>query len=192
MTPYQLTKLVALAGTLSSRKRVQKVIHLLQCAGCPLDAEHRLHLYGPYSASVANLLNDLVRQGVLVETCERSAAGELYSYTLSGTGRAWLADHESTVPGRAAALQLRPFEDQVGRLATADLWELELASTVAFYWTAVRDWERAAEQAATFKQVPPDAPVLAAACRLAQAVVVRGGSVNDGREDLPRSAVRLH
>lgn len=170
MTRYQLTKLVALAGTLSSRKRVQKVIHLLGCAGCPFGAEYRLHLYGPYAAEVASLLNDLVRRGVLHEACERTAAGELYSYTLSEAGRASLAEYEATEAGRDDATALRPFEDHARRLLDADLWELELASTVAFHWSATGDWTAAAAQAAAFKRVPCDAPALAAASRLAQSL----------------------
>src|SRR5262245_33423397 len=109
MTRYQLAKLVALAGTLSSRKRIQKVVHLLECAGCPVGADYRLHLYGPYAPAVASLLNELVRHGVLVETCERTAGGELYSYTLSDAGRGSLREYEATNAGRAEAEALRPF-----------------------------------------------------------------------------------
>src|SRR5713226_2600892 len=35
MTRYQLAKLVQWAGTLRTRKRMQKVVYLLQLAGCP-------------------------------------------------------------------------------------------------------------------------------------------------------------
>lgn len=174
MTRYQLTKLVALAGTLSSRKRIQKVVHLLECAGCPVGAEYRLHLYGPYAPEVASLLNDLVRQGVLVEVCERAAGGELYSYTLSDAGRVSLRDYEATETGKAEAAALQPFEDYARRLLAAELWELELASTVAFHWSVTGDWTQAAEQTAAFKQVPHDAPALTAACQLAQSLTGGG------------------
>lgn len=46
MTRYQLAKLISWAGTLHSRKKMQKVVFMLQAAGCPLDAEFYLHLYG--------------------------------------------------------------------------------------------------------------------------------------------------
>lgn len=166
MTRYQLTKLVALAGTLASRKRVQKVVHLLQCAGCPFGADYRLHLYGPYSPQVASLLNDLVRQGVLAEWSD----GEQFRYALTDTGRTNLHEYEATAAGQAEWTALRPFEERARRLLAADLWELELASTVAFHRPATGDWTRAAEQAATFKQVARDAPVLTAACHLARSV----------------------
>jgi hypothetical protein len=36
MNRYQLAKIVDWAGTLETRKRMQKVVYLLQVAGCPL------------------------------------------------------------------------------------------------------------------------------------------------------------
>lgn len=56
MTRYQLAKLVEWAGELRSRKRLQKVVYLLQAAGAPIEAEFTLHHYGPYSFDVAQLL----------------------------------------------------------------------------------------------------------------------------------------
>ena len=45
MNRYQLAKIVQWAGTLRSRKRMQKMIFLLKAAGCPLDADYDLHHY---------------------------------------------------------------------------------------------------------------------------------------------------
>ena len=35
MTKYQLAKLIQFVGNLETRKRMQKVVYLLQSAGCP-------------------------------------------------------------------------------------------------------------------------------------------------------------
>lgn len=171
MTKYQLVKLVALAGTLTSRKRVQKVVHLLQAAGCPLAAEYDLHFYGPYSAHVASLLNELVSRNLLQETCTAHAGGEQYSYTLSPAGAASLANYEQTPAGQAEARRLQPFEGRYQQLLTADLGELELASTIAFYWEQGGDWEQAARRAGVFKKVPANTARMASATRLARSVV---------------------
>ena len=45
MKRYQLAKLIEWSGeSLKTRKRLQKVVYLLQAAGCPLDADYTLHL----------------------------------------------------------------------------------------------------------------------------------------------------
>ena len=64
MTRYQLAKLVEWAGTLNSRKRLQKVVFMLQAAGCPLQAEFYLNHYGTYSLEdVTRLTDEMVRLG---------------------------------------------------------------------------------------------------------------------------------
>jgi hypothetical protein len=171
VTRYQLVKLVALAGTLSSRKRLQKIVYLLQSAGCPFEAEYRLHFYGPYSEEVARLLGELVAQKLLEESCTLHGAGEQYSYSLSEGGAASLAAYEQTPEGAAAAEPLGPFEARFRRLLAADLGELELASTVAFYWRQGGNWEQAQRQAGLLKKVPLDSVRLSQACRLARSVM---------------------
>ncbi len=87
MTKYQLARLIAWAGALDTRKRAQKIVYLLQAAGCPLDAEYRLHYYGPYSQDVAQLVDELVAQGMLEESCTQTGGGRRFSYALSETAR---------------------------------------------------------------------------------------------------------
>src|SRR5262249_47904933 len=171
MTRYHLVKLVALAGTLSSRKRIQRIVYLLQTAGCPFEAEYALHLYGPYSPHVASLLNELVRQNLFTETGAPNGAGEQYSYSLSDTGRANFGAYEQTPPGQAEAAALQPFEARFRRLLAVDLWELGLAATVAFFWKRRSDRHQAVEQTALFKKVPANSIPLRKACRLAQSII---------------------
>ena len=170
MTRYQLVKLVALAGTLTSRKRVQKVVYLLQAGGCPLGADFQLHFYGPYSQQVAGLLNELVRQGLLVETCVTHPGGEQYTYALSPAGRESLEAYEKTAAGHLAAGALRPYEGRFRQLVGRDLGELELAATVAFHWERYHDWGRAVARAGVLKKVAADHPKMASALALARSV----------------------
>src|SRR5262249_31596146 len=151
MTKYQLARLVAWAGTLDTRKRAQKIIHLLQAAGCPLRAEFCLHLYGPYSHEVAHLVDELVGQGLRQETCTSSGAGQRYSYALTELARAQLGEYEATPAGQAAVAALQPYQALLRRLLAADVRELELASTVVFAWQRAADWARAAEAAGGLK-----------------------------------------
>ena len=97
MDRYQLAKIVDWAGTLRSQKRMQKLIYLLQAAGCPLDADYDFHNHGPYSFDVARLTDELTREGLLEDSKEGEPFGERYSYSLpQETKQQMTADEEST------------------------------------------------------------------------------------------------
>src|SRR5947209_5502505 len=125
MNRYQLAKIVDWAGTLDTRKRMQKVAYLLQVVGCPLDAEFNLHHYGPYSQEVARLTDEMVQAGILDEKAGSNPVGQQFSYRLNEAARKSLTDFEATPRGRAAAAALTPHEDLARRLFQADLKDLE-------------------------------------------------------------------
>ena len=83
MNRYQLAKIIDWAGILRSRKRMQKLIFLLQAAGCPLDADYDFHKYGPYSQDVARLTDELTREGLLEEEVQRHPFGKQYCASTS-------------------------------------------------------------------------------------------------------------
>jgi uncharacterized protein YwgA len=151
MTRYQLAKLVQWAGTLKSRKRLQKVVFLLQAAGCPLDAEFYLHHYGTYSEEVARLTDEMVRLELFKETSEPFMGGEKYSYQLSQTARQQLTELQKTQRGQLLARELAPFETKAKALLAADVKELEYASTILYFHLQGRDWSEAVEKAVQFK-----------------------------------------
>jgi hypothetical protein len=171
MTKHQLARLVAWAGALDTRKRFQKLVYLLQSAGCPLEAEYRPHYHGPYSHEVARLVDELVGQGLLVETCTHSGGGRRFSYALSETARARLREYEATPGGQAAAAALEPFQALFLRLLGADLHELELASTLVFERQRGEGWPRAAETARLLHGEPAGSAAEQRALDLARSVV---------------------
>ena len=65
-----------MVGHVELTKGMQKMIFLLQAAGCPLDAEYDLHNYGPYSQDVAQLADELTRASLLAEEVETHPQGE--------------------------------------------------------------------------------------------------------------------
>ena len=109
MTRYQLGKIVEWAGTFHSRKRMQKLVFLLQAAGCPLDADYELHHYGPYSQDVARLTDGMVREGLLEERMETHPYGEQYSYRLSAESIRQIAEYEAGPRGAQPAEQIAQF-----------------------------------------------------------------------------------
>src|SRR5262245_59391417 len=100
MNRYQLARIVDWAGTLGTRKRMQKVAYLLQVAGCPLDAAYTLHHYGPYSQEVARLTDEMVQAGILVEMAGSNSVGQQFSYRLTEGARTILADFEAIPRGQ--------------------------------------------------------------------------------------------
>ena len=165
MNRYQLAKLVEWAGTLRSRKRMQKVVYMLQAACCPLDAEFYLHRYGTYSEDVARLTDEMVRKGLLEEETRPALSGSQYSYRLPAPVRLQLDDLEKTEQGQRWAAQLVPFESKAKSLLQADVKDLEYASTILFFHVQGHAWPDAVEKAIEFKGTPSVRNALALAQR---------------------------
>jgi len=155
MTRYQLAKLVEWAGTLNSRKRLQKVVFLLQASGCPFDADYTLHHYGPYSQEVARLSDEMVQVGLLEETSEANQVGMQYSYDLTENAAKDVAELDQTPKGKKLAAQLTPYEKKAKELLNTDLWLLEVASTLVYFRQQGHDWPESVERTCKFKSLDP-------------------------------------
>lgn len=171
MTRYQLAKLVQWAGTLRTRKRLQKVAYLLQAAGCPFDDEFGLHLFGPYSANVAECADDMTNLGLLQEECIGNMAGKQYNYSLTEDAQARLAALESTAEGQAWAQELAPYEARAKELLTTDVRDLEVAATVVFFRRQGYDWPEAVSRTCKFKGLNLRDTIVRSAEALARSIV---------------------
>jgi uncharacterized protein len=171
MTRYQLAKIVQGAGSFRSRKRMQKLVFLLQAAGCPLDAEFSLHRYGPYSHDVAQLTAELVHEGLLTEDRGAHPYGEEYSYQLSEEARRQLAEYEAEPSSSHGVGELARFWPLASKLYSSDLKQLEVASTIAFFRKQGYGWPDSVAKTCAFKQLPADSPLLEASEQLARQIV---------------------
>lgn len=155
MNRYQLAKIIEWAGLVDTRKRLQKVVYLLQTAGYPSEAEYALHHYGPYSHDVARLTDQMTQAELLEETSKPNimGLGFRYSYSLSQTARSALADFEATSKGENLAKSLTPFEPKARLLFDADLRDLEYASTIVFFCRQGHEWDKAVEKMRVFKKL---------------------------------------
>jgi uncharacterized protein len=170
MTRYQLAKIVDWAGTLYTRKRMQKMVYLLQVAGCPLEIEYTLHHYGPYSQEVARLTDEMVQANILVEKAGTNPVGQQFSYYLAENARTNLTEFETSSRGQAILAELAPFRDLALRLFKVDLKDLEYASTAVFFRMQGHDWTEAVEKMCEFKSLTADTPVVKRAALLAQQI----------------------
>ena len=178
MDRCQLATLVKWAGTLKTRKRLQKVVYLLQAAGCKLGAEYTLHHYGPYSHDVASLTDEMVQAGLLCEEeTPNVMAGTSFSYRLSEGAQQQLERLEQAsghqqrfgVLGKHKSLAKQLLEE-------SDLPKLEFAATVAYLYAGRpdADWENAREAAAKFKRQKANSKTMRDAEQLAREVVNGG------------------
>jgi uncharacterized protein YwgA len=171
MNRYQLAKIVEWAGTLRSRKRMQKMVFLLQAAGCPLDVAYDLHYYGPYSQDVARLTDEMVREKLLVETTETRPFGEQYSYALTDGAIRQISEYEASPRGTGPAKEMTQFESLARKLCNTDLWELEVASTIAFFRKQGHGWPASVDKTRQFKNLAGDSPFLETCKAIASEIV---------------------
>jgi len=173
MRPYHLIKLVEWAGELQGRKRLQKVVFLLQAAGCKaFDADFILHRFGPYSSEVAGLADQLVANRLLTETEQANpVVGTRFSYQLTDVAKKALADVEHDEKGAVLAAPLKDFETKACELLEADVSDLEYGATIVYFYQRTKDWEKALTQACTFKALAPESRSARTALKLAHTIV---------------------
>lgn len=171
MSNYQLGKLMQMAGGLRSRKRIQKTVHLLQCAGCDFGLDFRLHYYGPYCSALAERLDWMASNSILDETRELTQVGTQYNYSLNETLQSSLETYEQTPVGMAAKQKMEQFQGLLKKLEDTKPRMLELASTIVAFFQTNHDWEAAQVQAADFKAEKNDSQMMCEARRLAEEVV---------------------
>lgn len=171
MTRYQLAKLVEWAGKLNSRKRLQKVVFLLQASGCPFNADYTLHHYGPYSQEAARLSDEMVQAGLLKEESQENQVGLQYSYDLTEHAKERVKLLEATPQGKEMAEQLVPFEKEAKKLLKMDLKELEVASTMVYFRQQGHDWPESVERTCKFKNLTPRLGLVKKAKELALQII---------------------
>lgn len=152
MTKYQLVKLIQWAKKIKARKRLHKIVFLLQKSGCSLNADFGLHLYGPYSRDLASLLNDAVTSGFLKETRSTNSAGTQFAYELKESGSSRIKKYEKTSSGKKELNALQRIKPKLKLLMAESLRTLELAATIAFFHKRNNSWEDAAKHASEFKK----------------------------------------
>ena len=152
MKKYQLAKLVEWADVLRTRKRLQKVVYLLQVKGCPFEADFTLHFYGPYSQEVAQLCDQMTVQGLLRESSGCNKVGQQYDYALADVTRQQLTQVEQSPVGQQARDEMSGFETLARRLLNTDLKQLELAATIVYFHEHGRDWPASVDATSQFKR----------------------------------------
>ncbi len=147
MNRHQLATLLSWTGEkgFSGRKRLQKVVFLLQYVDCDLGCRYTLHHFGPYSRDVADACDEMVAANLIEETVGLHGDSVQYTYTLTPeTLSLAIKDPEPLVD---------KFKDFGKQLISMDLWRLELGSTILFFYEKDANWDKALKKACEYKKV---------------------------------------
>jgi len=170
MKDYWLAKLIgSVTEGVDSRKRLQKSIYLLQQhKDCPLHFNYILHYYGPYSFELAGLIDQLKGAEIIDELPELTGFGDArYRSKISDKGKRVLKKFQESKTGKDVDKKIRPFVPLFEKLNKEDLWILELAATIAYFYEG--DWTEAQKKTATFKKLSKNDSNLKKAFALASA-----------------------
>lgn len=141
------------------RKRLQKLVFLLQNEGLPMGQTFIFHYYGPYSPSLAAEVEALKQPslGLLKEesTSTRSGATE-YHYRLQKSGVKLLKDFSKNSDFSEDIACTQRFVDRFAELAVVNPRTLELASTIVYWMQKGYSETEAAEKTAKLKRAKPE------------------------------------
>jgi len=114
----KLLSLVGVAGEINGRKKLQKIVYLLQVAGFDFGKTFRYHYFGPYSTDLQLEIDALVDRELLLET----RSGSAYSYKVANIP-------SNGNPELFKTDQMKPLIDYLNNYESQ---ELELAATLVY------------------------------------------------------------
>ena len=113
-----------IAREITGRKKLQKMIYILQKSNVPFEEKYEFHFYGPYSEELTLRVEELCNLGFLEETREDKAHYFQYHYRATEAGEAFL---------RQIALYMPDIRGKVELLKTKSSRFLELVSTLLYF-----------------------------------------------------------
>lgn len=139
---YSLLCIFDKVNEVYGRKKLQKMIHLIESSGTSLPFRYEYHFYGPYSAALQEEINVLVQQGFLTEETD----GEAYVYSITDKGRQF-KDALETDGGYKLDLNL----ELIKSMEMQSSQFLEMVSTYAFLIESGYDQQHARSKALELK-----------------------------------------
>jgi uncharacterized protein len=115
-------QLLEATGPIDGRKKLQKIVHILQEGGVNFDLSYEFSFFGPYSAELKGSMDELVAAGLVAETTLPPSNG--FRYEIKTKFVALLRRVESSA---------NPFWSNVAvELSRRETRELEGVSTILF------------------------------------------------------------
>ncbi|MDY0404525.1 YwgA family protein [Virgibacillus sp. 179-BFC.A HS] len=111
-------------GEVTGRKKLQKMIYILQACGVPFEEKYQFHFYGPYSEELSLRIQELCNLGFMNETKEEKSSYVQYRYNLTEDGARFL---------QQSALDMPDYKAQADMLMANSSRFLELVATMLFF-----------------------------------------------------------
>ncbi|HEX6594001.1 MAG TPA: YwgA family protein [Bacillota bacterium] len=112
------------AKEVTGRKKLQKMIYILQVCGIPFGEKYRYHFYGPYSEELSLRMEELCNLGFLEETIEDKSNYIQYHYEITDDGVRFL---------KQFSLEMPEMSKQIERLQQQSARFLELVATMLYF-----------------------------------------------------------
>ncbi|HLR62846.1 MAG TPA: YwgA family protein [Lentibacillus sp.] len=112
------------ADEITGRKKLQKMIYILQKCHMPFEEKYQFHFYGPYSEELSLRVQELCNLGFIAEEKESVRNYIQYHYQLTDDGRAFLNQFHLDMPDMS---------EQIHMLKARSSRFLELLSTMLYF-----------------------------------------------------------
>ncbi|WP_152656911.1 YwgA family protein [Oceanobacillus sp. CFH 90083] len=112
------------AQQVPGRKKLQKMIYILQQCHVPFEEKYQFHFYGPYSEELTLRVEELCNLNFLTEKKEEKSHYHQYRYAITEKGITFLNQFEVNMPD---------IEDGIRILQDCSARFLELVSTVLYF-----------------------------------------------------------
>lgn len=144
-TKYAVLNIFDEMGELKGRKRLQKIVHLLEHKGIAMNFRFNYHHYGPYSSDLQGETNELVDEGFLYEFQENGT----YNYKITEKGTEFIRKLEESFLSELDKVYVQ--KNCITLLNGKSSQFLELVSTYAFLLETGYDGESAYSKARELK-----------------------------------------
>ncbi|WP_430790118.1 YwgA family protein [Virgibacillus flavescens] len=118
------------ANKVTGRKKLQKMIYILQKCKVPFEEKYQFHFYGPYSEELTLRMEELCNLGFINEVKEDRSNYYQYNYSITENGQQFLEQFTLDMP---------EINDQVELLNGKSSRFLELVSTMLYFDDFSRD-----------------------------------------------------
>ncbi|WP_099159359.1 YwgA family protein [Virgibacillus ndiopensis] len=120
----KLMQFFAVAEEVTGRKKLQKMIYILQKCHVPFEEKYQFHFYGPYSEELTLRMEELCNLGFVAEMKEDKSNYYQYNYRITGDGLDFLNQFSIDMPD---------IKTQVELLQRRSSRFLELVSTMLYF-----------------------------------------------------------
>ncbi|WP_042143951.1 YwgA family protein [Paucisalibacillus sp. EB02] len=126
----KLMRFFSEAKQVTGRKKLQKMVYILQSFGIPFEEKFQFHFYGPYSEELTLRIEELCNLGFINEEKEVKSNYFQYHYSLTNDGTQFLNQFSVHMPNCSGSIEL--LQGKSSRF-------LELVSTMLYFKDLSKD-----------------------------------------------------